>query len=63
MGQPATVFVVLLGLISGVFILVALVAAFVSQLHWPWARIAVRVTGSWIVASGLLMIGWAVRKV
>jgi hydrogenase/urease accessory protein HupE len=63
MGQPATVFVALLGLISGVFILVALVAAFVSQLHWPWARIAVRVTGSWIVASGLLMIGWAVRKV
>jgi urease accessory protein len=63
MGQPATVVVALLGLISGVFILVALVAAFVVQLRWPWARIAVRVAGSWIVASGLLMVGWAMRRV
>jgi hydrogenase/urease accessory protein HupE len=26
-----------------------------------WARIAVRVAGSWIAASGFLMLGWAVR--
>ena len=26
-----------------------------------WARIAVRVAGSWIAASGLLVLGWAVR--
>ena len=30
-------------------------------LRWPWTRIAVRVVGSWIVASGLLMIGWRLR--
>jgi len=26
-----------------------------------WARIAVRVGGSWIAASGLFMLGWVVR--
>jgi urease accessory protein len=62
MGQPATVVVAFLGLISGIFVLVALVAAFVVRLRQPWARIAVRVAGSWIVASGLLMSGWAMRK-
>jgi hypothetical protein len=28
----------------------------------PWARIAVRVAGSWIVATGLLLLGWAARR-
>jgi hypothetical protein len=32
------------------------------QLRQPWTRIAVRVVGSWIAASGLLMLGWATRK-
>jgi hypothetical protein len=32
------------------------------QLRASWARIAVRVAGSWIAASGLLMLGWAVRQ-
>jgi hypothetical protein len=45
-----------------VFVLVALTAALVVQLRAHWARIAVRVAGSWIAASGLLMLGWAVRK-
>ena len=27
----------------------------------PWARIAVRVAGSWIAAAGLLMLGWSLR--
>jgi hypothetical protein len=26
-----------------------------------WARVTVRVAGSWIVAIGLLMLGWSVR--
>ena len=26
-----------------------------------WSRIAVRVAGSWIAASGLLLVAWAVR--
>jgi hypothetical protein len=36
-------------------------AAFVIQLRAYWARIAVRVAGSWIAASGLLMLGWSFR--
>jgi hypothetical protein len=37
--------------------LVALVAAVVS-LHQQWARMAVRVAGSWMAAMGLLRLGW-----
>jgi hydrogenase/urease accessory protein HupE len=61
MGQPGTAAVALLGLVFAVFVLIALAAAFVVQLRAHWARIAVRVAGSWIAASGLLMLGWAVR--
>ena len=50
-----------LGVAAGVFVLVAVVAAFISQLRAHWARIAVRVGGSWIAASGLLVAGWAFR--
>jgi urease accessory protein len=53
---------VLLGLIFAVCVLIALAAALVVQLRASWARTAVRVAGSWIAASGLLMLGWAVRK-
>jgi urease accessory protein len=52
----------MLGLIFSVFIIVALAAAFVVQLRASWARIAVRVAGSWIFASGLLLMGWVMRK-
>jgi hydrogenase/urease accessory protein HupE len=62
MGQSGAASLALLGLVFAVFILVALAAALVVQLQAAWARIAVRVVGSWIVASGLLMLGWAVRK-
>jgi urease accessory protein len=61
MGQVGSAAVALLGLAFAVFVLVALAAAFVVQLRAQWARIAVRVAGSWIAASGLLMLGWAVR--
>ena len=44
-----------------VFILIALAAAVLIRLRAHWARIAVRVAGSWIAASGLLMLGWAVH--
>jgi len=50
-------------LVSAVFALIALAAAFVVRLRAHWARIAVRVAGSWIAASGLLMLGWALRAV
>jgi hydrogenase/urease accessory protein HupE len=61
MGQPAVGAQALLGLAAVLFVLTALVSAFVVQLHQPWSRIAVRVLGSWIAASGLLMLGWAMR--
>ncbi len=61
MGQSGFAVVALLGLTSGVFILIVLAAAFVVQLRADWARIAVRVAGSWIAASGLLMLGWSFR--
>ena len=62
LGPSGTSAAVLLGLIFAVFVLVALAAALVVKLHASWARTAVRVAGSWIAASGLLMLGWAVRK-
>jgi urease accessory protein len=61
LGQPALAAVALLGLASSVFVVIALVAAFVVTLRADWARIAVRVAGSWTAASGLLMLGWALR--
>jgi hydrogenase/urease accessory protein HupE len=61
MGQSGFAVVALLGLTSGVFVLIVLAAAFVVQLRAHWARIAVRVAGSWIAASGLLMLGWSFR--
>ena len=61
MGTPDTAVLALTGLVSAVFVLVALAAASVVRLRAQWARIAVRVAGSWIVAIGLLMLGWSVR--
>jgi urease accessory protein len=62
MGSSTDAAVALLGLVFAIFVLVALVAAFVIRLRAEWARIAVRVAGSWIAATGLLMFGWAVRS-
>ena len=52
----------LLGIVSAVFVLVALAAALVVSLRPPWTRIAVRVAGSWIAAIGLLLLGWGLRN-
>jgi urease accessory protein len=51
----------LAGIVATVFVLVALVAARVVSLRAPWARIVVRVAGSWTGAIGLLMLGWSLR--
>lgn len=45
----------------GVFILATLVGGQVVSPKAAWSRVAVRVAGSWIVASGLLMLGWTAR--
>ena len=61
MGLSAQSLAAALGLAAAVFVVVVLVAALVVRLRAQWARIAVRVGGSWIAASGLLMLGWFVR--
>jgi urease accessory protein len=62
MGSLSLTTLALLGLVSAVFALIALSAAFVVRLQAHWARTAVRVAGSWVAACGLLMLGWVVRN-
>jgi hydrogenase/urease accessory protein HupE len=52
----------LLGVMATLFVLVALFAALVLSLRRPWTRIVVRVAGSWIAATGLLLLGWSLHK-
>jgi urease accessory protein len=61
MAQAGGGTVALLGIATAVFVIVALVAGVAVSLHATWARVAVRVVGSWIAAIGLLMLGWAFR--
>ena len=51
----------LVGVLSVLFVVVSLLTAMVISLEKPWMRIAVRVAGSWVVASGLLYLGWSLR--
>jgi hydrogenase/urease accessory protein HupE len=51
----------LAGIMTILFVLVTLASAFVVSLKRPWARVVVRVAGSWIAATGMLMFGWAMR--
>ena len=51
----------LFGISTTVFVIVTLLAALVIRLSPAWARLAVRVAGSWIASVGLLMIGWMLR--
>jgi hydrogenase/urease accessory protein HupE len=51
----------LLGIAAILFTLIAIVSALVVSLQAAWTRVAVRVTGSWIAAVGLLMHGWLVK--
>lgn len=52
----------LFGALVALLVVVTLVAGAVVSLKVFWARIAVRVLGSWIAATGLLMLGWALRN-
>jgi hydrogenase/urease accessory protein HupE len=61
MVHSADTIVALVGLGLAVFVVVALAAAFVVGLRAAWARVAVRVIGSWVAASGLLLLGWSLR--
>jgi len=46
------------GVVSAIFFLTAIISAEITALPAGWPQIAVRVAGSWIAATGLLMIGW-----
>ena len=51
----------LLGIMAGLFVVVAIATAIVISLERPWTRIVIRVLGSWIVATGIMMLGWHYR--
>ena len=49
------------GAVSAIFFLTTVLSAEVTALPAGWPGIAVRVAGSWIAATGLLMLGWLVH--
>jgi hydrogenase/urease accessory protein HupE len=51
----------LIGIMATLFVIVAIVSATIVSLKKPWARIVVRVAGSWVAAIGMLMFGWLMR--
>jgi urease accessory protein len=51
----------LTGTLVALIVVVTLLAGLVVSIKAFWARVAVRVLGSWIAATGLLMIGWSLR--
>ena len=61
LARPGIGVVGLLGIAAAVFALVALGASIVIPLRATWARVVVRVAGSWIAAVGLLLVGWGLR--
>jgi hydrogenase/urease accessory protein HupE len=50
------------GIACSLFAMVSLLAGQVAVLRAQWARLAVRISGSWIAATGLLMFGWSMRS-
>lgn len=46
------------GAVSAIFFLTVVVSAHVTALPAGWPQIVVRVAGSWITATGMLMFGW-----
>ena len=52
---------IVLGMSGAVFVTFTLVVATLLPLRSQLARIAMRVSGSWIAASGLLLLGWSLR--
>jgi hydrogenase/urease accessory protein HupE len=51
----------LIGIMGMLFVIITLASALVVRLSKTWGRIAVRVAGSWITATGLLMFGWSMQ--
>jgi urease accessory protein len=61
MAQAGPGFRGVLGIVAAVFVITTLAAACVAAWQAGWLRIAWRVAGSWIGASGLLLLGWSLR--
>ena len=53
--------VAIIGIACSLFAVVSLVTGQIVVVKAQWARLAVRICGSWIAAVGLLMFGWAMR--
>jgi urease accessory protein len=52
----------IVGIACSLAAVVSLVAGQVATVKAPWARLAVRISGSWIAAVGLLMLGWSMKS-
>jgi hydrogenase/urease accessory protein HupE len=61
LGQQRAFGLSIAGVAVALFVIVSLLAGQVTSVRHAWGRIVVRVAGSWIAATGLLMLGWAVR--
>jgi hydrogenase/urease accessory protein HupE len=53
--------VVVVGIACAIVIVIALLGGQIATIRTASARVAVRVAGSWIAASGLLMLAWCLR--
>jgi hydrogenase/urease accessory protein HupE len=52
----------IVGITLSLAVVVSLVAGQVAVLQAYWARLAVRISGSWIAAVGMLMFGWSMKS-
>ena len=52
----------LFGIVLAALLLALLASAAVVPLQAFWARVTVRVAGSWVVAVGMLMLGWLAQS-
>lgn len=62
LSQSGLVGSALVGTATVIFVVIAIGASQVISLRAAWARIAVRVAGSWIAATGILLLGWSLRR-
>jgi urease accessory protein len=61
MAQAGTGMRGVLGIVGAVFVVTTCAAATAVAWQSGWLRIAWRVAGSWVAASGLLLLGWSLR--
>jgi hydrogenase/urease accessory protein HupE len=52
----------LCGIALSATVVVAYPGSLLEIFQRPWTRIAARVAGSWIAATGLLLLGWTLRR-